>query len=475
MSVELDRELTEQERFPLLTPAGKQLLNRITEHKCAPRWTHRCGDRLNEVSLERVKEFEKQLRASKVGWQKNEIPDWVSTFAQHCVEQVPIYRSRAFSQNNFRNLPTVSREDIGREPWSFVPDDQPLDDLIYYGTSGTTGHPIKVLSHPEVSSKYICLLKAALALHGVTLDGGADRVAILLVCAQNYTYTYASVSSFLDQAGFAKINLNPLEWADPEDRVKFIDDLNPEIFTGDPVSFFELAKLPLKTKPKALVSSSMALLPAWKDYLQEHFGCPVIDLYSSNECRLMAASVPAGHVIVPHDLYVEILDEHDQPCDENIRGEITITCPRNPFLPLLRYRTGDYASIKYTQGAPILQGLEGRPPTLFVTMDGKVLNNVDVSFMLYAFPLAQYSLHQNSDRSLVFRMNGSVTEQEIVAVIKKLFGDNQTISFAPLSDAEDTFGDGRKITQYTTDVKNIDLAKANRAFQRMTWDPSKAR
>ena len=120
-------------------------------------------------------------------------------FALHCLENVPIYRRSGASADHFLSIPTVSRADIGREPWSFVPDGQSLDDLIFYGTTGTSGHPVKIPSHPEVSSKYLALLRAALSMHDVKLEGGSGHVAIVLVCAQNYTYTYASVSSFLDE------------------------------------------------------------------------------------------------------------------------------------------------------------------------------------------------------------------------------------------------------------------------------------
>ena len=415
--MDIDRELTEAERTPLLTKDGAALLQRMLEHERTPRFTHRCGDRLTAEGLRRVKDFEKGLRAAKKGWRAGEVPTWVESFARDCSLNVPLYRRNGTDSNKFLQLPTVTRADLATEPWSFVPDHQPLDDLIFYGTSGTSGHPIKVLSHPEVSSKYLALLKAALGLHGIDLNGGAQNVSIVLVCAQNYTYTYASISSLLGGAGFLKLNLNPLEWKEPSDREKFLDDMQPEVYSGDPISLYELSKLSLKHRPKALVSSAMALSDGWKDELEKHFGCPVIDLYSSNECRLMAAKVMGGHSIVPHDLFVEILDENGVQCAEGERGEITITCPRNPFLPLVRYRTGDYASLKFTTKAPLLIGLEGRPPTQFVTTTGTILNNVDISFMLYAHPIAQYKLHQNADRGLSFSHAGVMADEDIRKIL----------------------------------------------------------
>ncbi len=467
MSLQYDTTLTDQDRFPLMTDAGRKLMLRLIEHPQAPKYNHRCGDRLDRQSLEHVLNFEASLLSGKRDWRAGEIPVWVKPFAERCLQDVPIYRQSAASAHNFASLPTVNRANIAAEPWSFVPDGQALDSLIWYGTTGTSGHPMQVLSHPEVSSKYIVLLRQALRPHGVTIDGGNGTVAIVLVCAQNYTYTYASISSYLDQAAFLKLNLNPHEWKHPDDRVRFLDDLCAEIYTGDPVSFFELAKLPLKHQPKALVSTSMTLLPGWKKELENHFKCPVIDLYSSNECRLIAASLPSGgHQIVPHDLYVEILNEDGSACAPGVRGEITLTCDRNPFLPLLRYRTGDYASITYGAGAPVLNQLEGRPPTLFEATDGKILNNIDVSLILYPFPLVQFTLHQNVDRSVLFKMRGSCDPTAIRQVLLKIFGKDQALAIESLRETETVHG---KLVQYTSDLDDIDLWR-ERAFQPITWE-----
>src|SRR5439155_12843442 len=154
------------------------------------------------------------------------------------------YRRYGGSAENFCDLPTVNRGDLGREPWAFVPDSQSLDSLILYTTSGTTGHALEIPCHPETSAKYLPHLKLALGMHGVTLEGGPERVSILLVCSQKMTFTYASVASYLNDAGFCKVNLYPAEWRDPDDRVCFLDSCAPEIYTGDPVAFAELARLP---------------------------------------------------------------------------------------------------------------------------------------------------------------------------------------------------------------------------------------
>src|SRR5262249_34919941 len=153
------------------------------------------------------------------GWKFGESPAWVHQFIDRCRHEVPFYRDRLA----FDPLATCSREDLRREPWSFVPDWADLSELIVYRTSGTAGNLIHIPAHPVAPARYLPLFQSALTAHGVSMIGG-DRVSLIQVAAQLTTYTFASVSSYLDGAGHAKINLNPADWTTVEDREKFIDN-----------------------------------------------------------------------------------------------------------------------------------------------------------------------------------------------------------------------------------------------------------
>src|SRR5262249_24567435 len=150
---------------------------------------------------------------------------------------------------------------------------------------------------------------------------------------------------YFDSAGFAKINLNPADWNHPDDRRRFLEDCQPEIYTGDHFAFDELARLDLTARPKALISSATTLLPGQRARLEAHFGCPVIDMYALNEAGPVAYSRDAGHEVLPHDLYVEIVDDAGRPVEPGQRGEVVVTGGVNPNLPLVRYRTGDFAAL----------------------------------------------------------------------------------------------------------------------------------
>lgn len=455
--------LPDDQRFPLLTAEGRRLLERLWEHPSAPRYNYRCGDQLTAAGLERVRAYERELRHAQNLWAQGETPAWVRDYAAWCLREVPFYRKRESAADDFFALPTCDRADLSREPWLFVPDPQPLDEMIVYDSTGTTGAPLYVLSHPETSAKYLPALRATLARHNVTLEGGAGRVAIMTICAQDYTLTYATVASFLDQAAYVKINLNPNDWRAAEDRARYIDDIRPEIFSGDPLAFTALAQLPITTRPKALISSAMTLLPGMQQQLEAHFNCPVIDVYSLCESRFIAARTGDAFEIIPHDIFVEILDPQGRPCAPGERGEIVLTGGRNPFQAMLRYRTDDYAAMTWRDERPVLVQFEGRQPTMFLDTEGCVINNINVTHALKPFALAQFSMHQFDDGALRLRMSGyDVAEGQIRRALERLFGAGQRLVIETLREGDRR---GGKVIQYTTDIAAGRLAQAAFSFR----------
>jgi phenylacetate-CoA ligase len=444
--------LTDAERFPLLTEPGRRMLQWLREHPHAPRYTAQSGNRLTAGYLRRVRAFEAELNAAPRGWQHGAMPSWLEDFVEMCFHDVPFYRRYGARPAIFSDIPTIDRADLSREPWSFVPDPLPLDDLIINATSGTTGHPLVIPSHPVVGACYLPLLKIALEMYGITLTSGRGDVGCILVGLQQRSFTYPSVTPDPDDAGHIKLNLHPDDWRDPDDRARFLDDCNPEIYTGDPIAFAELMRLPLRTRPRALISTAMTLLPGLRRELEAHFGCPVIDLYSMNETGPVAVAAPdgSGFVILQHRLYVEILDTDGAPCPPGVRGEVTLTGGFNPFLPLLRYRTNDYASLEFRGSQPLLVGLEGRPPTVFRATSGAEINNLDVTGALKPLALPQFSLHQAADGSLRMKVRrAAIDVTQIRNALLTLFGSDQVLTIEEVDSLE---GTSDKVMQYTSDM-----------------------
>jgi phenylacetate-CoA ligase len=272
---------------------------------------------------------------------------------------------------------------------------------------------------------------------------------VVLVGFQKKCFTYVSVTPTMDESGLAKINLHPDDWRHSDDRAKYLDALAPEVFSGDPLVFAELATLETRWRPRALLSTSMALLPASRRALEERFGCPVLDIYSLNETGPVAVfdDRAGGHVLLQPRMFVEILGRDGRTLAPGERGEITLTGGFNPCLPLLRYRTGDYAALRFGAGEPVLVDLEGRPPVRFRTMLGEWLNNIDVTHAVKRFALTQFTLHQAARGDFIFRFSGARGEDEAIrAALLSLFGPAQPL----VIESNARFDD--KVVQYTSDI-----------------------
>ncbi|MBL8058867.1 MAG: AMP-binding protein [Anaerolineales bacterium] len=433
-------------RFPLITPEGAALLRRLEEHPHAPRYTHPGVDRLTPAGLRRAAEFEAQLGAGA----EPGPPAWLADYVAACYRRVPAYRRRGPAPADFAAVPLTTRADLARAPWDFVPDDEPLDGLVVYNTSGTTGHPLAIPTHADTLTHYLPLLRAALRRHGLDLPSGPGRVAVLLVAWQRRTYTYAAVSALLGQAGFVKINLDPAEWRDPADRARFLDDCAPAVITGDPLAFAELAALPLTHRPAALVSTALALAPALARSLEARFGCPVLDVYSLNETGPLAVQQAGVYHLLQPRLHVEILDEAGRPCPPGGRGEVVVSGGFNPYLPLLRYRTNDFAAGEVRAGRLVLTALEGRPPVIFRGRAGRRVNSADVSLALRDLPLSQFALHQHADGALTLRMTPAPVAPAVVRErLLALFGAAAAITVEAVDALAAPAG---KLRQFTTDL-----------------------
>jgi len=286
---------------------------------------------------------------------------------------------------------------------------------------------------------------------GIVLRASGEQVGVALLGYQRACFTYVSVTPTQNESGLVKLNLHPADWRHPDDRRKYLEDLAPELLTGDPISFVALLELGAELRPRALLSTSMTLLPALRRELEQAFACPVVDLYSMNEAGPIATFEAArgGHVLLQPGMLVEILDERGQPLARGARGEISLTGGFNFCLPLLRYRTGDFASLELISGEPVLLGLEGRAPVRFRCSDGEWLNNIEVTHALKSFELRQYHLHQAKDGALTLRVLGvKGREPELARALETLFGSSQKSEILELGSAPG------KVLQYSSELSS---------------------
>jgi phenylacetate-CoA ligase len=100
----------------------------------------------------------------------------------------------------------------------------------------------------------------------------------------------------------------------------------------------------------------------------------------------MAMECSAGRLhLVPEAGIVEILREDGSPCPPGEVGEIVATGLLNAGMPLIRYRTGDYAAWPRIPGCScglphqVVESLEGRVDDYLVTDDGRRIGRLSTA------------------------------------------------------------------------------------------------
>ena len=424
------------ELSPTANAASRATLAALYAHNSAPRWNHPAGDRLTHDDVAALARFAATLTDAR-GPRDAQPSEHIVAWAQSRITATPLFRARIGSEFDVRTqwaeLPTTSREDIAGNAERLVPDDAPLQRMIIYRTAGTTGHALLVPQDALAVACYLPLLNFALARYGIDTQFTPGETACFLVGSQRHTVTYPTVMAGWNGAGFAKLNLFADDWPHATARHEYFDHFQPRLLTGDPLSFADMLDAGIGSAPKALVTTAVAMSVALKQRLQTAYSCPVIDWYSLTETGPLGYACTQGHGYhwLPHDVHLETLDEAGQPTAG--RGEITVTGGRNPFIPLLRYRTGDWGHIDFSPCPcgdlmPRLLELEGRAPVRFFAKDSKRIGTQDVATVLRRYPLVQHSFEQAHDGActLTYRTlaSGSWARDELEAALHALLGQS---------------------------------------------------
>ncbi|AWV88866.1 AMP-binding protein [Bradymonas sediminis] len=445
---------------PLITRDGYALLERLYTHPCAPRWNEVIGDRFVTEDLAAVAAFRRRLQqwpgatAGQPAYASAPPPsilEWVQQMRQrspifraHILEGFPLARDWAY-------LPTMSRRDIAERPVDITPMDADLKRLIVYDTTGTTGHAVIVPHHPRTLAFSQALGEYAMGRYGVQPVFGAGRVGCFNIGAQVNTYVFAAIFSVWEQSGFAKINLHPKDWSDGatyefgesvERARAYVEAFSPEFITSDPVGIAEMLRWEVGHGAKAIFSTAVELSAGLKAQAEARFGCPVIDWYSMTETGPIAFSAPDGDglEIISPDIFVEAIDEDGFPVGPDKIGELTVTGGRNPYLPLLRYRTGDFGRVANGR----IHDLHARKLVFFRAADGALVNPVDIGrIMRLHCAFAQHQFVQQANGACRVRVRPvpgvAVDREGLRRELATLFGEEVDIEVI----VDEQLGDGQ--------------------------------
>ena len=370
----------------------------------------------------------------------------------HAMQNVPYYRDRlndagftqqkiaglGWSDSLWQALPTLKRQqvqDLGERLQSQkMPKGHGKRFMMQ--SSGSTGRPVQVLGsgltrfYWDVSTlrdnswHQHDFMQRFAAIRPDRLDTGVDR-NLCRDWGRPVNMIYPSVPTLV-------INSR----VDVHQQLRWLEEYQPVYLLSLPSNLRELLRV---SKEEGFRIPSLQQVRCFgetvpsrlRDSVREVWGVGLTDMYSSTEVGYMALQCPdhEHYHIQSETMYVEVLDDNDQPCKPGEIGRVVVTPLHNFAMPLIRYEVGDYAEVgepcSCGRGLPVLKRIVGRTRNMVRTPEGKCYwPSFPVVKLLKIAPIRQLQLRQVSldtiDVSLA--MDGELTADQKEQLVQRLQG-----------------------------------------------------
>jgi phenylacetate-CoA ligase len=244
---------------------------------------------------------------------------------------------------DIEQIPLLDKENIRKNPEKFIADHKPTIHGYWRYTTGSTGTPLKLFLDKGCHiNKYAATLRA---YHWAGYTPG--KRAFLLVETEGpgkvSGYRLLSNSIYFDASSVTRDNV-----------LRFYPLLNrfkPDYYIGYGRAFLNFYKHLVDLKlsipgPRSMVHYGENLQENDRIKLEEVYRTKVYNFYSHREDTVMAADPEPGMKYLMEDFfYPEVVNDSDLVIEEGT-GELVGTGFYNYTMPLIRYKTADFLTVK---------------------------------------------------------------------------------------------------------------------------------
>ena len=320
-------------------------------------------------------------------------PFYAKRFAEHGVDP-----SRFESLEQLSGYPLLSKADLIRERENLV-NPALSHECLPMTSGGSSGVPVGFDLHKGISRpKEQAYLEATWARCGYR---SGDRVAVI---RGGITSKYAdgAISYHDATRDWLVLSSYHLTASRLGEYARLLNHFQPRHLLCYPSAALMLMQLGLKLDfpLTSLLCGSEKLSPEAQRKLESHFKAPVMHWYGHSERVVLAAQHRCGTRLQfwPTYGYVEFGE-----ADAEGNHEIIGTSFHNHVMPLIRYRTGDYARVARTGQWPTVEAITGRDYEHLISRTGRriSLTAINMHDDLFEGLLAvQFHQHQPGEAEL---------------------------------------------------------------------------
>lgn len=279
----------------------------------------------------------------------------------------------------WNDVPIIQKKDLQHELNSILTKGFSKSDLYVSNTSGSSGHPFFFAKTKECHSLTWGIIKERYERHGIKLGEKQARFYGIPLTWKELLKEKIK-DFFANRVRFPVFDLSDKTL---EIYLRRFESTKFRYIYGYTSAIVMFAKYLIRNEIvlkdlcpslKLCIVTSEVCNSDDRIIMESGFGCNVINEYGASELDFIAIEDQnADWIITEESLFVEILDENNQPVANGEEGKIVITSLFNKAMPFIRYEIGDIGVIsKIKKGKyRILQSLVGRTNDFALLPSGK--------------------------------------------------------------------------------------------------------
>ncbi len=353
----------------------------------------------------------------------------------YAISNVPYYRrvlgEAGLTHDDVRTIsdlsrvPLTTKDDLREAGLEAVSKRVVTSRVLEKFTTGTTGNPLlirRTIREQLIAGQF---WRRCLRYYG---HRPGDHLAVISI----YPFRSAALEPVRGLRRFAKFIMHNRRThldcrQDPSDILETLKRIRPEILIGYAGILALLGEEACEKgtggwSPRFILSGSETLSASRRERIQQGFGVPVYDYYSTYEGGILAwecRDTGFYHIAEDHIVAETLSNGRLSERSDREQGEIIITNLHNFCMPFVRYRLGDYITwgpCTCPCGAPFstLRGIEGRWMDHFILPSGKRIHPMKIYTGLHEFKDIglQVQFEQVTPDNIILRIvpSGRLTE-----------------------------------------------------------------